>query len=253
MGTLKKETELGAGGPSFASTLWTRVLEAKDPSSPDRRGALEDLIRTYWKPLYFFVRRRGKDVETAKDLTQGFFTAFLERDFLRYVERGRGKFRTFLLTAFEHYLADEARRAKARKRGGGKAALPLDFAAVESEYAREAPAAAGPEDLYARRWALGVTGRALQALRREFEAKGRGREFEALQRFFAIGGRAPTGAELAAWLGVSEADAKVRLHRARRKYRQAIYREIRASTAGEDEAREELRELFSALSRSDFS
>jgi RNA polymerase sigma-70 factor (ECF subfamily) len=108
------DTAIGGAKRSFQSTLWTVVLAAKDPSSPDRREALQQLIETYWKPVYLFIRRRGNDREASKDLAQGFFTALLERQFLQYVQRDRGKFRTFLLTALEHFMADEHDRAQHR-------------------------------------------------------------------------------------------------------------------------------------------
>src|SRR5438045_2374386 len=92
------DTSIGGAKRGFQSTLWTVVLTAKDPSSRDRRDALQQLIEAYWKPVYLFIRRRGNDREAAKDLAQGFFTALLDRNFLQYVDRGRGKFRTFLLT-----------------------------------------------------------------------------------------------------------------------------------------------------------
>ncbi|HEV3029765.1 MAG TPA: sigma-70 family RNA polymerase sigma factor, partial [Planctomycetota bacterium] len=134
------DTGIGGARRAFQSTLWTVVLAAKDLSAPDRRQALQTLIQTYWKPVYLFIRRRGNDREVSKDLAQGFFTALLERNFLQYVQRDRGKFRTFLLTALEHFMADERDRAQALKRGGGRASLSLDFASAETEISRD-PAA----------------------------------------------------------------------------------------------------------------
>jgi len=107
------DTAIGGPKKEFQSTLWTVVLAAKDPASKDRRDALQKLIESYWKPVYLFIRRRGNDRETGKDLAQGFFTALLERNFLQYVQRDRGKFRTFLLTALEHFMADEHDRTPA--------------------------------------------------------------------------------------------------------------------------------------------
>lgn len=238
------DTEIGGMQRAFQSTLWTCVLRAKDPSAPDRRAALERLIQAYWKPAYSFLRRKGYDAEISKDFTQGFFAAFLERDFLKYVERGRGKFRTFLLTALEHFVADEHDRAKAQKRGGGRAGFSLDFVQAEREIGGSDET---PDKIFRRQWALLVLERALGALRATYEAEGRKDEFEVLRLHLGIGG-APSYADVAKRLGLSESDVRNRLHRVRGMYREKILEEVRAYTENEAEAQEEIRDLFSALS-----
>src|SRR5215471_14148912 len=162
----------------FRPTLWTVVLRAEDPAAPDRREALERLFQTYWKPVYFLIRRTH-DAEAAQDIAQGFFTAFLEKDFLKSVEREKGKFRTFLCVALRHYMADEYDRASAQKRGGGRTLLGLDFARAETEISRVPAAKDDPDKFFQRQWALEVIKRALQALRAEFQASDRLAEFEA--------------------------------------------------------------------------
>lgn len=237
-----------AGDGAFRPTLWTVVLRARDPAAPDRREALERLFRTYWKPVYFYIRRT-RDPETAQDLTQGFFAAFLEKDYLQYVDRERGKFRTFLIVALRHFLADEHDRERAQKRGGGETVLSLDFARAEPEVLREPAGAETPERLFQRQWALEVIKAALQKLREEFKSSDRLTEFEALSLYLSAGGRgAPTHAELARRLGISEGDVNNRVHRLRKRYREIILDEIRAYSGSEEEAREELRDLFSAFS-----
>lgn len=241
------DTAIGGPRKGFQSTLWTMVLAAKDPASADRRGALQTLIETYWKPVYLFIRRRGNDREAAKDLAQGFFTALLERNFLQYVQRGRGKFRTFLLTALEHYMADEHDRAQALKRGGGRQTFSIDFAAAES--AMRLPASEPPDRLFRRDWALRVMGQALEALKADFTLKGRAAEFDVLRLHLTEGTRgAPTGAELARALGVSEGEARKRVHRARLEYRESILAVIRTYSETEADAQEELSELLGAFS-----
>jgi RNA polymerase sigma-70 factor (ECF subfamily) len=241
------DTAMGGPRKGFQSTLWTVVLTAKDPTSAERREALQQLIETYWKPVYLFIRRRGNDSEAAKDLAQGFFTALLERNFLQYVERGRGKFRTFLLTALEHFMADEHDRARAMKRGGGRQVLSVDFAAAES--ALRAPASEPPDRMFRRDWALRVMAQALEALRADFAGRGRGDEFSALRLHLTEGTKgAPSGAELAKSLGVSEGEARKRVFRARADYREAILRVIRDYTESEEDAREELADLLGAFS-----
>jgi RNA polymerase sigma-70 factor (ECF subfamily) len=231
----------------FRPTLWTVVLRAKDPAAPDRREALERLFRTYWKPVYFLIRRTH-DAETAQDIAQGFFTAFLEKDFLKSVEREKGKFRTFLCVAVRHYMADEYDRAHARKRGGGRSPLSLDFARAETEISR-VPAAKDDADKYfQRQWALEVIKRALHALREEFQASDRLAEFEALSLYLSAGGKdAPTHADLAKRLSLSESDVNNRVHRLRQRYRELILEEVRSYSDSEEEAQQEVRDLFSAF------
>ena len=238
------ETSLGgAGGRSFGSTLWSVVLAARDADDAARRAALQTLIETYWKPVYYFVRRRGRDPEGAKDAAQGFFTALLERNFLQYVQRERGRFRTFLLTALEHYLADEHDRSTAQKRGGGR--LALDFEAAERE---GVPSTSDPDQAFRREWALRVLSDALRRLKDDFEKSGRGAEFDALRLHLSAGGEAPPSyADVAKRLGVSEQDVANRVHRARAAYRDRIHDLVRAYSASEDDARDELRDLFSAF------
>jgi RNA polymerase sigma-70 factor (ECF subfamily) len=239
-----------AGGAGlFPPTQWTDVLGARAGADVDhRREAMTRLIDGYWRPVFFLVRRRH-DAEAARDLTQGFFAAFLERDFLQYVDRARGKFRVFLRTALDHYLADEWDRACAEKRGGARPHLPLDFAQVDGE--ASGPAADDdPERLFRRKWAVAVMGRALEAVQGEYRASDRAQEFEVLGGRL-VEGASPTAtyAALAARLGWSEHDVNNRLHRMRKLYRDAIWRELRALTADDAQAEEELRELFSAVAR----
>lgn len=240
------ETEIGGEGRAFRSTLWTLVLRAKDDAAPGRRDALESLIATYWKPVYFFIRRKGRDPETAKDLAQGFFTALLEKNYLQYVRRERGKFRTFLLTALAHYLADERDRDLALKRGGGAPRLSLDFAVAESQL----PAGPDPPDAAFRKdWALRVLAQALEALRAAYEADGKGAEFDLLRLHLTAGAVAALPyPELARRWGVGEAEVRKRAHLARGRYREAIQAVVRAYTDTEEDAREEMRDLFSAFS-----
>jgi RNA polymerase sigma-70 factor (ECF subfamily) len=230
----------------FPSTQWTDILDARGGDTARRREALERLVETYWKPVYFLVRRRGHDAEAAKDFTQGFFTAFIEKDFLKYVDRGRGKFRIFLRTALEHYLADERDRALALKRGGTALHVSLDFAEAEVELAATA-ADEDPDRLFARKWAVAVMKRALDVLRADYAAAGRAVEFEVLAaRLVESAGPEPSYEELARRLGVSETDVNNRLHRLRRLYRDAIWNELRAATESDAQAEDELAGLFTA-------
>jgi RNA polymerase sigma factor (sigma-70 family) len=231
----------------FRTTLWTVVLTAKDASSAERREALETLIARYWKPLYAFIRRRGSDPEAGKDITQGFFTALIEKNYLQSVDRDKGRFRTFLLAAFRHYAADEFDRGAALKRGGGRAAVAMDFEQAEAEGLLDVNATESPDQIYLREWALQVLAQALGALKAEYASTGRGPEFEALQGHLGQNSAEASYADLARRLGCSESDVRNRLHRARVHLREAILRVIRSYSATEESAQDELRDLFSAF------
>ena len=158
----------------FATTRWSLIAAARDPAAPEARRALAELCRLYWYPVYTYVRRRGHDHHQAEDLTQGFFARVLDKHDLGAADAGRGRFRSFLLTACQHFLANEHDRATAAKRGGGRADLSLDVAAAGDRYAGEPVDVDTPERAFDRRWALDLIGRALAELRAEYAAAGRG-------------------------------------------------------------------------------
>jgi RNA polymerase sigma factor (sigma-70 family) len=246
VGQRNPETEIGGGPGAFESTLWSVVLRAKDPSSPERREALEKLIQTYWKPLYFFVRRKGKNAEESKDLTQGFFAELLARDYLKTLDPDRGKFRAFLLSAFKHFMADQYDHDRAQKRGGGRPVLSLDFAGAEAEGVQ---ADAEPDQAYRRDWAVQVMGQAMEAVQASYRSSGRGAEFDQFKAHLtSLHPQGATYENLAATLGISVDDVRNRVRTARTRYRDAILEVIRSYTDSSDEAREELRDLLSAFS-----
>ncbi len=235
------------GGPAkgFPTTLWTTVLRIRDPGSAQRRLALETLIETYWKPVYYYLRRRGNDAETSKDLTQSFFTALLEREALQDVAEGRGRFRTFLLTLLRNFVADEFDRATALKRGGGAARLTLDFASAESDL----PSEATPDAAFRRSWALRVLSEAWSSLRASYESGGRLEEFELFRDHLSFTGDPQISYDaMAKRLGLTESDIKNRLHAARARIADAIRDVVRSYTDTEEDAKEELRDLLGAFS-----
>ena len=245
------ENTTATGGPShpFNPTLWTVVLTAKDPGSPRRKAALQTLVEAYWKPLYYFVRHRGNDPESSKDITQGFFTALIEKNFLRYVDKGKGKFRTFLLTALQHYLADEFDRVTAKKRGGGAPILSLEFGAAEAAGVSLRASTETPEQAYRRDWALAVLAQAMRSLKAQYEGSGRVAEFEAIRENLQYGASSgPSYAQLAQQLSLTESDVRNRIHRARVRLREAVLEVIRSYTDGEREIEEELRDLLASFS-----
>ena len=149
----------------FASTHWSVVLAAGQRESPESNEALATLCRVYWYPLYAYARRRFDRSDEAQDLTQGFFAELLEKAYLQAVDPQRGKFRSFLLTAFKHYLVKERDRAAAQKRGGGRRFISLDFQIGESRYQLEPADHITPEIVYERRWAITLLDQALTQLR----------------------------------------------------------------------------------------
>lgn len=230
----------------FATTHWSLVVAAGADTSPDSRAALATLCEAYWYPLYAFVRRRGSDAHEAQDLTQAFFAKLLEKDYLRDVDRDRGRFRSFLITAFRHFVSKERAAARALKRGGGRKALSLDFEDGERRYRLEPATHVTPDKVYERRWALTLLDRVLDGLRQALAARGKEPVFDALKGFLT-GGESRSYREIGVELGMTEGAVKVAVHRLRSRYRDALRAEITRTVAGPDEVDEEIRHLLEAL------
>ena len=230
----------------FATTRWSLVTAARDPVDPDSRQALADLCGLYWYPVYAYVRRHGHDHHRAQDLTQGFFTRLLEKHDLAAADRSRGRFRSFLLTACQHYLANQHDRDMAKKRGGGEAHLSLDFGDAASRFAREPADSDTPERAFDRRWALELLARTVEELRTEYAESGRSKLFDALKGHLT-GGADVSHAELAEQLGITVGAVKVAVHRLRQRYRDRLRTVIAETVAGPDAVDEEIRDLFAAL------
>src|SRR5713101_2250946 len=160
--------------PWFATTHWSVVLAASQTESPQAEAALEKLCRTYWYPLYAYVRRQGHSPHDAQDLTQGFFARLLEKNWVGAADREKGKFRSFLLSLLNHYLTDERDRANAAKRGGGKVMISLDEQTAEKLFSGEPASCLSPEREFERRWATALLQQAMTRLREEFETTGKG-------------------------------------------------------------------------------
>ncbi len=230
----------------FATTHWSLVLAARDRAEPGARDALASLCALYWYPLYAYVRRRGHGPDDSHDLTQEFFGRLLEKDFLANVDRGKGKFRSFLLAACTHFLANERDRVRAKKRGGGRAIVSLDATDAEGRYRTEPADDLTPEKLFERRWALALLQQVMGRLRAEFEAKGKDRLFDRL-RGFLVGDKGGGYRRAADELGLSEGAVKVAVHRLRQRYRELLHEEIGRTVTAPEEVEEEIRALFTAL------
>ena len=231
----------------FVTTRWSVVLTAGHSDTAHAHAALEKLCRAYWYPLYAYVRRRGQSPEDAKDLTQEFFARLLERNWVGRADQQKGRFRSFLLSAMNHFLADEWDKARAQKRGGGLTAVPLQFDTAETRYGHEPVDNVTPEHSYERRWALTLLDEVLQRLRAEYEQEGRAEFFAALHPCLVGDRTAQPYAELAVKLGVSEGTVKSAVHRLRQRYRELLRDEIAQTVAAPGEVDEELRHLFTVL------
>jgi RNA polymerase sigma-70 factor (ECF subfamily) len=225
------------------------VLAAAENEAGGADAALERLCRAYWYPLYAHVRRRGYDAQEAPDLTQAFFERLLEKSFLRGADRNKGRFRTFLLAALDHFLANEWRRNHTRKRGGGRAVLSLDDGSIEDRYALEPSHDETPERLFERRWALALLDHAMERLAGECAGSGKTDFFEVVKSLLG-GERAelPYG-QLSARLGLTENAFNLSLLRLRRRYGEIIREEIAGTVARPDEVDDELRHLMECLRR----
>jgi len=241
----KYSTPSGAG--QFATTRWSVILAAGDSASEQHEPALGTLCKTYWFPLYAYLRRRGYDSYQAEDYTQGFFAGILERKGLQRADPKCGKFRSFLLVCLKNFLADEWDRDHAQKRGGDKKVLSLDFDTAASRYDREPADSLSPEKLFERSWALTVLTRAMDRLKAESATPDKKRLFDRLKVYLAAEKDAGSYRDLAGELDMTEGAVKVAVHRLRRRYRELVRDEIAQTVTTEAQVDEEIRDLFAAL------
>jgi len=230
----------------FATTLWTVVLTARQLESDQGRAALERLCRTYWPPVYAFLRRRGYTPADAQDLTQGFFASLLRHTSLASVAPEKGRFRSFLLASLRKFLADEFDRATALKRGGGQTLLSLDEESAEAFYARQVTDGETPDGAFERQWAQALLHRAQERLQEECRAADK----EALYHELGphrTGDRDKSYAEIAALHDLNENAARATAHRMRLRYQELIRDEIAQTVATSTEVDAEVRHLLRIL------
>ena len=231
----------------FETTHWSLVLAAGSDTSRCA-AALAMLCEAYWYPLYAFIRRRGHEPQTAEDLTQEFFATLLDKRYLAMADPDRGRFRAFLLTSVKHFLANQRARAQAQKRGGGKPLLSLDFTDAEGRYLAEPSHGLTAERLYERRWALTLLDRVLGQLAAEYEANGQAALFDALRDSLVRPRGTTPYRQIAAELERTEGAVKTAVHRLRRRYRKLLIAEISHTVAPGEDAQDEIRMLFTAIS-----
>jgi RNA polymerase sigma-70 factor (ECF subfamily) len=238
------------GPRQFATTHWSLVGAAKpnEASQTRARDALEELCRAYWYPLYAFVRSRGYSAVDAQDLTQAFFTRIIETGGFASADRERGRFRSYLLGAMKHFLANEWHRAQTQKRGGQVQFIEWDALDLEARYAGASKQSDNPEHLFDREWALETISGALQALREEMVKAGKGEQFDALKGSLTGEDELPRE-EIAARLGMSEGAVKVTVHRLRRRYGKLLRAAIAETVSNETDLNDEMRYLVAVLRR----
>ena len=236
------------GGTAFATTHWSIVLTAQG-ESPAAREALEKLCRTYWRPIYAFVRREGASSEEAEDLTQGFFALLLERRDLDMVRKEKGRLRSYLLVSLKHFLTNQRDRAKAIKRGEGQRLIPLDQLRDHEREDFEPANTATAEHIYERRWAVALLDQVLVRLRDEYRADGAAsaKLFEWLEKSLTGETDRPAHAETARQFGMTENAVKQALRRLRRRYGQLLREEIAQTVVVPGDIEDELRHLIAVL------
>lgn len=231
---------------AFTTTHWSVVLAAQQASAPERNIALERLCLTYWRPLYAYVRRRGYAIHDAQDLTQEFFARFLAKDFIGAVDRSKGRFRSFLLAAMEHFLASEWRRENAQKRGGGCTFVSFDVPADDSKFLQLPADNLTPEQTFDKHWAITVESLAMQRLKDWYYGQGKQEFFEIARVFLTTQKKSDLYPELAAQFGMKQKGFEVAIGRLRRRWGKMLREEV-AKTVPLDEVEEELQALFQAL------
>jgi RNA polymerase sigma-70 factor (ECF subfamily) len=235
-----------AGPTAFTTTHWSVVLEARG-ESPAAQEALENLCRTYWRPIYSFARREGAKPEEAKDITQGFFALILERKDFNSVRQEKGRLRSFLLASLKHFMANERRDAATLKRGGSRTLIPLDE--IESFDSKEFDRGdmLSPDLLYDRGWAFTVLDRVFARLREESERSLNPSLLQRLNTLLSDEPERPSQADIAREFGMTENGVKQAFHRLRQRYRQLLREEVAHTVATPAEIEEELRHLIAAL------
>jgi RNA polymerase sigma-70 factor (ECF subfamily) len=231
----------------FATTQWSLVLEAGDRSAPEADQALSELCSAYWLPLYSFARRKGYSRDDAADRTQEFFSRLIEKAFLETADPKRGRFRTFLLTLFERFLAKEFEKGQAIKRGGRVTQFSIDPNEGEERYAAELADERTPDRVFEQQWAMTVLHRSVDRLRDEFTEKGKQSFFDECRSFLTGGSGDSVYSDVARRLQMSEGALRVAVHRLRDRFRDLLRQEVAGTVASEQDVDDELIALRKAI------
>jgi RNA polymerase sigma factor (sigma-70 family) len=242
------DTAMGEGGQAFPLTSRSAVLGSGSDDPIQKSRAFNRLVKAYWKPVYKHIRVRWKKSnEDAKDLTQGFFVRALEKDTFGGFKPEMARFRTYVRTCLDNYLANASIAERAQKRGGGLVSISLDFGDAEKELESSAAMVElDTEDLFDREWARSLVATATKALSEELEQKGRGVPFQVFRRYdlAADTDERPTYAALAQELGIKPSDVSNYLNASRKRFRELVLDSLRELTASEEEFRMEALELL---------
>lgn len=233
--------------PVFVTTHWSVVLAAGRSDTTRSRDALARLCQTYWYPLYAYIRRRGYSAHDAQDLTQDFFARILEKHSIARADPQRGRFRSFILTAMNHFLGQEFEKSRAQKRGSGLEVFSLDLARAEQRYDLEPAVSETPDKDFDKKWALALLETVMTQLEAEYKRENKSDLFNALKQTLTGSRESQPYAELAEMLGMTEPAIKVTVHRLRKRYRELLQTEIANTVSSADEVKEEMRHLFAAL------
>ena len=225
-------------------TRWSLVVDARDGTEEIRLNALEELCEAYWYPAYAFVRRSGRNADDAKDLTQGFFMDFLERETFSKAKPECGRMRSFFLVALKRYLAKEYARQTTKKRGGGTTSLSIDEEQAEGRYQSDLANDLSPDLLFERHWAEALFQRAYSKMEAYFEKSDRAKVFAVLREFLAGESPDQNYAEAAKTLQLTEGAVRVNVFRMRKRFRKFVEDEIRQTLASPDEFEDELANLY---------
>jgi RNA polymerase sigma factor (sigma-70 family) len=231
---------------AFTTTHWSVVLEAQG-QSPAAQDALEKLCRTYWRPVYAFIKRQGVRPEEAEDLTQGFFARLLERRDFDTVRKEKGRLRSYLLTSLKHFLTNERNRAMAIKRGEGQRLISLDQLHQGERAGFEPADTATADQIYERRWAMTVLNQVLARLEEEYRAAGKMQLFDRLQKSFTHDPDRSSQVTIAHELGMTENAVYQAFHRFRQRYRELLREEVAHTVAVAVDIEDELRHLIAVL------
>jgi RNA polymerase sigma-70 factor (ECF subfamily) len=233
--------------PLFVTTHWSVVLAAGHGDTTRAHDSLAELCKTYWYPLYAYARRRGCSPHDAQDLTQEFFARLLEGNWVAKADRQRGRFRSFLLSAMKHFMANEWNRAQAQKRGGAQPILSLNDDSAEHRYQLEPEEKATPESLFERGWALAMLNGVLARLEEEYRREGKQAWMQAMSAALTTDRGALDYADIAGRLEITETAARVAVHRLRKRYRQLIRSEVASTVSTPEEVDAEMHHLFQVL------
>src|SRR5262245_43588435 len=234
-------------GAQFAPTSWTDVMAAQRGGSPEAAAALEKLCRAYWYPLYAYIRRKGYEPYKAQDLNQEFFYRLLKENYLGAVDRRRGKFRSFLLAAVNHFLSNQRDYERAAKRGGGYQLVSLDEEDAEGRFKMEPASDLSPEKIFERNWFLTLFDQALARLREEQTAAGRPELFDQLKQFLIEDAHACDYRAAATQLNMTPNAVAVTVHRLRERYKKLVHEEVVRTVGDPSEIEGELRRFFAVL------